>query len=260
MSRQLSNYVALPRLALAHGDSTPDPGKIGALAWSTTLSVVMSWNGGYWQGPVAFYDLPTSYTYVRPKYDVGRGVKLLNLEGGGGGITLAANLVQGTGISITGTDTLTITNTKPGAQTALITPQSTTTTTLGNVNNSGFTVSADKKYKFKYSINWEAAQTTSGISLALNGPAASGGSLAIRTKIFGGPGGGTTESFQRVYDTKVTLASCDVANTACYAEVEGVLWVGGSGGTLTLRYACTTAAVSATIKYGSIGELYELGP
>ena len=258
MSRQLGNYVALPRLALAHGDSTPDPGKIGALAWSTTLLVVMSWNGSWWQAPSAFYDYPSSITYARPKYDVGRGVKLINLEGSGGAITFAANLVQGNGISITGTDTLTIANTKPGPATVLPGNQTSTSTTLANVTGSGLSVTNDKKYRFKYSVSWSAAATSSGISLAITAPYSPSG--PYRCKIFGGVGGATVEAMNRIWDTKITLASCDVANAICYAEIEGVAWFTAGSGTMYLQYAATTAGVGATIKLGTIGEIVEMGP
>ena len=257
MSKQLASYHALPRLPLAHGDSTPDPGKIGALAWSTTLLVVMSWNGSAWQAPLALYDLLTSTSYGRAAYDVASGLKLDNLEGGGGAITLSANLDAGTGIGISGTDALTITNSKPGQQTVFNSSQRISlSTTLATVPGMSLNVSNNKKYKFKYSIAWNSLNTTTGISLALNG--ASYTSLVYRVRIYAASGAGAgSEGMRRSYDAALTVTTTD--NTGVqYADLEGLVWMAADG-TLDLRWASSNTNHSR-ILVGSFGEMLELGP
>ncbi len=48
MARKSLSLEQLPRLALAEGATSPDPGTSGAWAWSTTLSRPMMWNGTVW--------------------------------------------------------------------------------------------------------------------------------------------------------------------------------------------------------------------
>lgn len=45
---QSVSFIGLPSYAIAAGATTPDPGAVGNLAWSTTLSKVVFWNGTVW--------------------------------------------------------------------------------------------------------------------------------------------------------------------------------------------------------------------
>lgn len=48
MAREQLGFQGLPRLAIAEGATTPDPGIVGVLVWSTTLGAVVRWNGTSW--------------------------------------------------------------------------------------------------------------------------------------------------------------------------------------------------------------------
>lgn len=45
---KLLDFAELPSLALSEGATSPDPGQAGALAWSTSTTAVMRWNGTAW--------------------------------------------------------------------------------------------------------------------------------------------------------------------------------------------------------------------
>lgn len=49
MSADILNFKALPRLAIGLGDATPNPGKVGCLAFSTLLYCTVEWDGASWQ-------------------------------------------------------------------------------------------------------------------------------------------------------------------------------------------------------------------
>lgn len=51
MATKLLGYQAPPSLAIAAGAVTPNPGIVGAQAWSTTLGIVVAWNGTSWNAP-----------------------------------------------------------------------------------------------------------------------------------------------------------------------------------------------------------------
>jgi hypothetical protein len=52
MARTAGNDFAFAQRAIAQGSSTPDPGVVGAVIWSTTAAALLVWNGLSWE-PVA---------------------------------------------------------------------------------------------------------------------------------------------------------------------------------------------------------------
>lgn len=55
MATEQQGFLGLPRLAIAEGAATPDPGIAGVYAWSTTLVAPVYWNGTKWSAiPVGF--------------------------------------------------------------------------------------------------------------------------------------------------------------------------------------------------------------
>jgi hypothetical protein len=261
MSTQTQNYVALPRLAIGLGDTTPNPGKVGAQAWSTTLLDVVLWNGSTWQlcgssSPgVSFYDRELGSGYNLAYYDVGRGVKIDNSEGAGNEV-ICANLSPGAGIDISGTNQLTITNLKPGPQSLSLSAfQSTTVTTATVVSGLSFTVASGVRYRFKYSICFTTGATTTGITLSVNGPTTSNLIYVGRIWTNGNGAAAPAQYSFRTWASAMTTSSIDATLNECFADIEGV-FVPSATGTLSLRWSTGTAGVTARMQAGTCGQLW----
>ena len=48
MTTKTLSFKSLPSLAIAEGDTSPNPGSAGVWAWSTTLSKPVYWTGSLW--------------------------------------------------------------------------------------------------------------------------------------------------------------------------------------------------------------------
>jgi hypothetical protein len=118
------------------------------------------------------------------------------------------------------------------------------------------TVSASTTYLFKYVVPFSSSATATGIGLSVAGPA---GTYTYRVSIQQAAAG--TDSFyefaQNAQDTAIVSASVVAINTRYYAEVEGVVSVGVSGGTLQLRARAETAA-NITILTNTSGYLIQM--
>jgi uncharacterized phage protein gp47/JayE len=49
MARQILNYQAPPAITAYFGDSLPNPGIVGVIAWSSTENALITWEGVSWQ-------------------------------------------------------------------------------------------------------------------------------------------------------------------------------------------------------------------
>lgn len=55
MAKKLLGYQGLPQIAVAAGASTPNPGRAGVQAWSTTLAAAVIWDGYSWAASTQWY-------------------------------------------------------------------------------------------------------------------------------------------------------------------------------------------------------------
>lgn len=138
--------------------------------------------------------------------------------------------------------------------------QSSTSTTKADVTDLTFAVSASTNYRYRFCVFFTTSATTEGLRLSVNGPTGTyrfGGYLPVAAPAGGGnaamfASGGGTES--AAFNT-----TSGVGGTAAMAVIEGVARIGGTGGTLALRFwAETGGAASVTILEDSYGEISEL--
>lgn len=117
------------------------------------------------------------------------------------------------------------------------------TTTFADVTGLTFSVSANSDYAFRFVLHHTVSATTIGIRFAVNGPAANslrvGGVIPLSTV-------GANFGSQTAYDTAI-FASTTGTTTAVMTIVEGVVRVGGAGGTLACRFASEVAVAGAAV-------------
>lgn len=115
------------------------------------------------------------------------------------------------------------------------------TTTLSDVTTLNATLAANSTYEFEFEVFVTSSNAARTVSLAVNGP--SGATLSA--VIGANPGGGGTVS---AFDSTVTSTGSVTSGTPSW--VRGTITTGATGGTFTLRAACSANTV--TIKAGSI--------
>jgi len=67
MAVKALDFIALRQIAVNVGDTTPNPGVAGAIAWSTTITAEVIWNGSSWQRT----SLATALTLTQVEIDFG---------------------------------------------------------------------------------------------------------------------------------------------------------------------------------------------
>ena len=118
--------------------------------------------------------------------------------------------------------------------------------TLADITGLTFSIDASTTYLIEAYIFWLAAATTTGLSLALNGPASPTNviySAIIPTAATAIQAGGAT-----AYETKITGTAS--LTTTLGATFSGQVVNGTTAGTLAMRWSPEVVA-SATIKRGS---------
>lgn len=130
--------------------------------------------------------------------------------------------------------------------------QAHTTTTLANVTELVVPAAANAVMGFRFAVMFRTAATTTGIRLAIAGPA--GATVAYRAQI---PSSATADTVQHVNTLSGGTATTAVAaaNTDYVAVLEGVLTVGATAGNLQLQVASEVAASAVTVRKGSHGEI-----
>lgn len=175
--------------------------------------------------------------------------------------TAARTIVAGSGISVVDSGTtVTVAATYTAPTTAPVfavksSDQTLIGTAFTDVSATGLAVAANKTYWFKFLILVDADATTTGIDIAVNGPA-----------------GATRLAYKQFYYTSATASGVrgasaydsNTANTASNGtavrafEVEGVLVNGANPGNLTARAKREAVGTGPNVRAGSFGMLVQL--
>jgi len=139
----------------------------------------------------------------------------------------------------------------------LTSAQNSTSTSLADVTGLGLSVQANRKYLFRFLGQYTAAASTTGLGLAINGPTL--GSEGLMCNVF------IAQTNQIPYLGSVTAYNTAVLNTASSAstrmpwECWGYIHVGGSAGTLQLRFRTEVSTSQVSVQAGSIGFAWVIG-
>lgn len=133
--------------------------------------------------------------------------------------------------------------------------QSVSVTSFADVSDLTFELEANASYEFEFLVFYFTGATTTGLRLAINGPAGATGRWGeqIQTGATGNDstwGGGQITAF----DTAIVATTSGPGGSPAVARVWGTITTVGTAGTLALRMAAEVAA-SVTIEVGSYGEL-----
>lgn len=127
---------------------------------------------------------------------------------------------------------------------------------VGFVDATGlsFAVAASKTYHFEWYVLFTSAATTTGLYLAMNGPA-SPTAIAYEVKY---PFATTTTSARNAtaYETGTAATGSLTANTPLFAQMAGIFVNGSNAGTLQVRFQTEIPTSAVVIKAGSGGRLY----
>lgn len=123
------------------------------------------------------------------------------------------------------------------------------TTSLADVPTLSFPVVAGQLYNFDFSVIVRSAATTTGIRLAVNGPAAPA-SLTF-TGVVPYTAGGDANVVWSQFEDPTLATGVLAAGTDLPASMKGVVRAGAVGGTVTLRFTSSVGGSAVTIKAGS---------
>jgi len=125
-----------------------------------------------------------------------------------------------------------------------------TVTAFANATGLSFYMLANTDYSFDVRLIFQTAATTTGINLAINGPASPISVVALCEVV--------QESLLRVDDcrsydnaTAFLTTGIDAANSDSIATIRGIVRNGANAGNLIVRFASEVAASQVTIKAGS---------
>lgn len=131
-----------------------------------------------------------------------------------------------------------------------------TVVAMADVTGMTFPVLANTSYGFLFVVAFTTAAITTGIKLAVNGPALGAGYVAYTVET---PVTTTSEAISTAsaYDGGAASTGVTAATPTVYvARVHGVLRTGATPGTFALRFATEVVASAATVKIGSWGALF----
>jgi len=139
----------------------------------------------------------------------------------------------------------------------------TTGTALTNATGLDFTLAGSTTYTFDYEILFQTAAATTGISLAVSGPATptlvsytAGIPSALLGNGAGDPGSGLYSDWGTASNDEIVSTGVQAANTTYVARIHGVIRTGASGGTLRPRFRSEVNGSSVAIQTYSWGALY----
>jgi hypothetical protein len=149
---------------------------------------------------------------------------------------------------------------KNGLQAPLEADATNSTTTLSDVlgsSESPFAIdlSPSTNCYFNFTVAFQTAATTTGIKLAVNGPA-SPTYVVYETKIPTDAAGSFHVEQCTTWDCGSATSGIDAANTPRLAHITGIVSRGASTETLTLRFASEVAGSTVTILKGSYGIIW----
>lgn len=121
---------------------------------------------------------------------------------------------------------------------------------LGDVTGLSFSVLAGTDYEFEFLIPFMTAALTTGLALALNGPA-SPTLLAVKIEV---PisASASVVRHTNLYNTEALGTAVDVVNVPRLATIVGVLRTGATAGNVIARFRSEVAASAVTVKAGAL--------
>lgn len=132
--------------------------------------------------------------------------------------------------------------------------QASSSTSFADVTSMTFAVAASQTIAFRFELVYQSALTSTGIGLAVNGPA-SPTRLSYSTVIYTAGTNAQTINVSETYDAG-TNAAPGTANANFIATVSGLLVNGSNAGTFALRVKSAVGGSAVTIKAGSVGLVY----
>jgi hypothetical protein len=128
------------------------------------------------------------------------------------------------------------------------------TASFADVTGLSFALAANTRYAFTFWVPFTSAATTTGIGIALNGPASP--TLFVAHGTTPTTLSAASQNGMRAYDTAgVITPSVDTQDVPLLAILHGVIETGASGGTLVVRFRSEVAASAVTVKAGAAGLL-----
>jgi hypothetical protein len=148
------------------------------------------------------------------------------------------------------------TNLQPLRYAFLTADRTNSTTTYADVTDLGFSVAASTNYEVVCSVVYQTAATTTGIGLALNGPASPG--LAAGQFVTNTAATTTGSMTFNAYNGGTATTGVQTASSNTYGTFRAYFRNGTTAGTLQLRFKSEVAASNAIVKANSYCTLAEL--
>lgn len=136
------------------------------------------------------------------------------------------------------------------------TSRNNSTNVLADVTGLSFELKPNTHYAFSFTGAYTAAAGTTGLSLAVNGPASP--SVLGVVACIAESATATRQGVGVAYNTALTGTASGGATRMPF-WIDGNITTGASGGTFTLRFASEVNGNQVTILQGSMGELKEVG-
>jgi hypothetical protein len=125
-----------------------------------------------------------------------------------------------------------------------------TTVTLADVTGLAFSMLANTDYEFEFLIPFQTAAVTTGIALALNGPA---GTLLLAAHIMVPISASTqVDRHTNAFNTEALGTAIDVINVPRLARIQGIIRNGANAGNLIARYRSEVAGSEVRVKAGAL--------
>lgn len=147
-------------------------------------------------------------------------------------------------------------NTELEYTTKLGVDRTSTSVSFADATGLNFAAAANTDYVFEFDVIFRSAAVTTGIALAVNGPA-SPTLIVVQTAIPGLTGEATLSpivqfGYARAYDVGTPTTGIDVADSNTHAIVKGIIRNGSNAGTVILRFASEVGGSQVDIKIGSV--------
>lgn len=137
--------------------------------------------------------------------------------------------------------------------------QATTSAVPVDVSGMSFTIAANSRYYYKFSVAVSSSSINQAVRFAVTSSAINTVFTAICDSYVNSSGAGAAYADTLVTSGQQTTAGAmPAATTLYYNTIEGIVVTGGSGGTLQLQFMIETAGNTATISNGSLGMLWTL--
>jgi hypothetical protein len=135
---------------------------------------------------------------------------------------------------------------------------SNSTTAFANATGLSFTAAANADYLIEAFLVYTSAATTTGINLALTGPASPAGVVG-EWRAYTSATAALLRQFT-AYDSGTATTGVIAAAAAQYAQFTAMLRTGAAGGAVTLRFASEVGTSAVTLKAGSLLRVQQTAP